>query len=115
MIEKDELFLTILPNGLISAGILGNGANFKILSKQMLKTHLHFHDRVRRSEHASLFWLKINKEITFGCGIQNNSSQGKKHIGLLLVNPELLTARYIANIIDFPNALSVGAFLPMVG
>ena len=28
----------------------------------------------------------------------------------LVVNPELLTARYIANIIDFPNALSVEHF-----
>ena len=35
----------------------------------------------------------------------------KKYLGLLLVvNPELLTARYIANIIDFPNALSVEHF-----
>ena len=33
----------------------------------------------------------------------------------LIVNPELLAARAIANIIDFPNALSVDAFCRWFG
>ena len=54
------------------------------------------------------------KRPSFGCGIRNipiPTSRKKNILGFsLVVNPELLTARYIANIIDFPNALSVEHF-----
>ena len=49
------------------------------------------------------------------CAIQNTLTpifKDKDFLGFsLVVNPELLTARYIANSVDFPNALSVEHFV----
>ena len=54
------------------------------------------------------------KRPSFGCGTLNILTLiSRKRIFLgfsLIVNPELLAARAIANIIDFPNALSVERF-----
>ena len=51
--------------------------------------------------------MSTSKRCTFYC----NLSKEKNILGFsLIVNPELLAARYIANIIEFPNALSVEHF-----
>ncbi len=69
LIEKTNPFLTILPNGLISFGILGNGANFKILSQVDVEDcDLHFHDQYDEVNMVSAVLAKMGAKRDYRSG-----------------------------------------------
>ncbi|MEW4355279.1 Trk system potassium transporter TrkA [Streptococcus pneumoniae] len=118
LIEQNESVLNHLTKRCDIMGIAGNGADFKILEQADVKDCDIFiamteHDEVNMI--SSLLAKKMGAKETIvrvrNPEYSNPFFKKKNILGFsLIVNPELLTARYIANIIDFPNALSVERF-----
>lgn len=118
LIEQDEAVLNQITKRYDIIGIAGNGANFKILEQADVS---HCDIFISMTEHDEVNMVSAvlakrmgAKETVVRVRNPEYSNPYFKEKNILsfslVVNPELLTARYIANIIDFPNALSVEHF-----
>ena len=118
LIEKDESVLNHITKRFDIIGILGNGANFKVLEQADVEDCDIFISMTEYDEVnmvSAVLAKKMGAKETIvrvrNPEYSNSYFKEKNILGFsLVVNPELLTARYIANIIDFPNALSVEHF-----
>ena len=118
LIEQDEAVLNHIVNRFDIMGILGNGADFTILEQASVQDcdifiALTEYDEVNMI--AAVLAKKMGAKETIvrvrNPEYSNSYFKEKNILGFsLIVNPELLAARSIANIIDFPNALSVERF-----
>ncbi|WP_368537321.1 Trk system potassium transporter TrkA [Streptococcus pneumoniae] len=118
LIEQDEAVLNHIVSRFDIIGILGNGADFAILEQASVQDcdifiALTEHDEVNMI--AAVLAKKMGAKETIvrvrNPEYSNSYFKEKNILGFsLIVNPELLAARAIANIIDFPNALSVERF-----
>ena len=118
LIEQDEAVLNQITKRYDIIGISGNGANFKIL-EQADVGHCDIFISMTEQDEVNMVSAVLAKRMGAKETIvrvrnpeySNPYFKEKNILGFsLVVNPELLTARYIANIIDFPNALSVEHF-----
>ena len=118
LIEQDEAVLNQITKRYDIIGISGNGANFKIL-EQADVSHCDIFISMTEQDEVNMVSAVLAKRMGAKETIvrvrnpeySNPYFKEKNILGFsLVVNPELLTARYIANIIDFPNALSVEHF-----
>ena len=118
LIEQDESVLNHLTKRYDIIGILGNGANFKVLEQASIESCDIFismteHDEVNMV--SAVLAKKMGAKETVvrvrNPEYSNPFFKEKNILGFsLVVNPEQLAARSIANIIDFPNALSFEHF-----
>ena len=118
LIEQDEAVLNHIVSRFDIMGILGNGADFAILEQASVQDcdifiALTEYDEVNMI--AAVLAKKMGAKETIvrvrNPEYSNSYFKEKNILGFsLIVNPELLAARAIANIIDFPNALSVERF-----
>ncbi|HGQ3474845.1 TPA: Trk system potassium transporter TrkA [Streptococcus pneumoniae] len=116
LIEQDEAVLNHIVSRFDIIGILGNGADFAILEQASVQDcdifiALTEHDEVNMI--AAVLAKKMGAKETIvrvrNPEYSNSYFKEKNILGFsLIVNPDLLAARAIANIIDFPNALSGG-------
>lgn len=112
LIEQDEAVLNHIVSRFDIIGILGNGADFAILEQASVQDcdifiALTEHDEVNMI--AAVLAKKMGAKETIvrvrNPEYSNSYFKEKNILGFsLIVNPELLAARAIANIIDFPNA-----------
>ena len=118
LIEQNEAVLNHIVSRFDIMGLLGNGADFTILEQAGVQEcdifiALTEYDEVNMI--SAVLAKKMGAKETI-VRVRNpeysNAYFKKKNIlGFsLIVNPELLAARAISNIIDFPNALSVERF-----
>lgn len=118
LIEQDENVLKQITKRYDIMGIKGNGANFKILEQADVE---HCDIFITMTEHdevnmvSAVLAKKMGAKETIvrvrNPEYSNSYFKEKNILGFsLVVNPELLTARYIANNIDFPSASSVEHF-----
>lgn len=100
-------------------GIVGNGANFKIL-EQADVANCDIFIALTDKDEVNMISAVLAKQMGAKETVvrvrnpeySNAYFKDKNFLGFsLVVNPELLTARYIANTVDFPNALSVEHFV----
>ena len=118
LIEQNEAVLNHIVSRFDIMGILGNGADFTILEQASVQDcdifiALTEHDEVNMI--SAVLAKKMGAKETIvrvrNPEYSNSYFKEKNILGFsLIVNPELLAARAIANIIDFPNALSVEHF-----
>ena len=118
LIEQNEAVLNHITKRYDIMGIVGNGANFKIL-EQADVAHCDIFIAMTEQDEVNMVSAVLAKRMGAKETIvrvrnpeySNPYFKEKNILGFsLVVNPELLTARYIANNIDFPNALSVEHF-----
>lgn len=118
LIEQDEAVLNHITKRYDIIGIAGNGANFKIL-EQADVSHCDIFISMTEHDEVNMVSAVLAKKMGAKETVvrvrnpeySNSYFKEKNILGFsLVVNPELLAARYIANIIDFPNALSVEHF-----
>lgn len=118
LIEQDENVLKQITKRYDIMGIKGNGANFKILEQADVE---HCDIFITMTEHdevnmvSAVLAKKMGAKETIvrvrNPEYSNSYFKEKNILGFsLVVNPELLTARYIANNIDFPSTSSVEHF-----
>ena len=118
LIEQDEAVLNQITKRYDIIGISGNGANFKILEQADVGhcdifISMTEHDEVNMVSAVLAKRMGAKETIVRVRNPEYSNPYFKEKNILsfsLVVNPELLTARYIANNIDFPNALSVEHF-----
>ena len=118
LIEQDESVLNHIVSRFDIMGLLGNGADFAILEQAGVQEcdifiALTEHDEVNMI--SAVLAKKMGAKETIvrvrNPEYSNAYFKEKNILGFsLIVNPELLAARAISNIIDFPNALSVERF-----
>ena len=118
LIEQNEAVLNHIVSRFDIMGILGNGADFTILEQASVQDcdifiALTEYDEVNMI--SAVLAKKMGAKETIvrvrNPEYSNSYFKEKNILGFsLIVNPELLAARAIANIIDFPNALSVEHF-----
>ena len=118
LIEQDEAVLNHIVSRFDIIGLLGNGADFAILEQAGVQEcdifiALTEHDEVNMI--SAVLAKKMGAKETIvrvrNPEYSNAYLKEKNILGFsLIVNPELLAARAISNIIDFPNALSVERF-----
>lgn len=118
LIEQDEAVLNHIVSRFDIIGLLGNGADFAILEQAGVQEcdifiALTEHDEVNMI--SAVLAKKMGAKETIvrvrNPEYSNAYFKEKNILGFsLIVNPELLAARAISNIIDFPNALSVERF-----
>lgn len=118
LIEQDENVLKQITKRYDIIGIKGNGANFKILEQADVEDCDIFitmteHDEVNMV--SAVLAKKMGAKETIvrvrNPEYSNSYFKEKNILGFsMVVNPELLAARHIANNIDFPNAISVEHF-----
>ncbi|ORJ30668.1 potassium transporter TrkA [Streptococcus oralis subsp. tigurinus] len=118
LIEQDEAVLDHIVSRFDIMGLLGNGADFAILEQAGVQEcdifiSLTEHDEVNMI--SAVLAKKMGAKETIvrvrNPEYSNAYFKEKNILGFsLIVNPELLAARAISNIIDFPNALSVERF-----
>ena len=118
LIEQDEAVLDHIVSRFDIIGLLGNGADFAILEQAGVQEcdifiALTEHDEVNMI--SAVLAKKMGAKETIvrvrNPEYSNAYFKEKNILGFsLIVNPELLAARAISNIIDFPNALSVERF-----
>jgi len=118
LIEQNETVLNYMTSRFDIIGIAGNGADFAMLEAANVQDCDIFiamtqYDEVNMV--SAVLAKKMGAKETIvrvrNPEYSNPYFKEKNILGFsLVVNPELLTARYIANIIDFPNALSVEHF-----
>lgn len=119
LIEEDEAILKNITKRYDIIGIVGNGANFKILEQANISQCDIFISMTERDEVnmiSAVLAKKMGARETIvrvrNPEYSNAYFKDKNFLGFsLIVNPELLAARYIANSVDFPNALSVEHFV----
>ncbi|HBY92314.1 MAG TPA: Trk system potassium transporter TrkA [Streptococcus sp.] len=118
LIEEKEEVLKRLSKRYDVMGFVGNGANFKILEKAEVSNCDVFIAMTDKDE-VNMISAVLAKQMGAKETIvrvrnpeySNAYFKDKNFLGFsLVVNPELLTARYIANTVEFPNALSVETF-----
>lgn len=118
LIEQKEQVLNYITKRHDIIGLVGNGADFKTLEEADVQ---HCDIFIAMTEHdevnmiSSILAKKMGAKETIvrvrNPEYSNQYFKQKNILGFsLIVNPDLLAARYIANIIDFPNALSVERF-----
>ena len=118
LIEEKESVLKRDTKRYDIMGIVGNGANFKILEQAEVKNCYIFialTDKDELNMIAAVLAKKMGAKETIvrvrNPEYSNAYFKEKNFLGYsMIVNPELLSARAIANIVDFPNALSVEHF-----
>ena len=118
LIEQDEAVLNHIVSRFDIIGLLGNGADFAILEQAGVQEcdifiALTEYDEVNMI--SAVLAKKMGAKETIvrvrNPEYSNSYFKEKNILGFsLIVNPELLAARAISNIIDFPNALSVERF-----
>ena len=118
LIEQNEAVLNHIVSRFDIMGLLGNGADFTILEQAGVQEcdifiALTEHDEVNMI--SAVLAKKMGAKETIvrvrNPEYSNAYFKEKNILGFsLIVNPELLAARAISNIIDFPNALSVERF-----
>ena len=118
LIEQDEAVLNHIVSRYDIIGLLGNGADFAILEQAGVQEcdifiALTEHDEVNMI--SAVLAKKMGAKETIvrvrNPEYSNAYFKEKNILGFsLIVNPELLAARAIGNIIDFPSALSVERF-----
>ena len=118
LIEQNEAVLNHIVSRFDIIGILGNGADFTVLEQASVQDcdifiALTEHDEVNMI--SAVLAKKMGAKETIvrvrNPEYSNSYFKEKNILGFsLIVNPELLAARAIGNIIDFPNALSVERF-----
>ncbi|MGT2959815.1 Trk system potassium transporter TrkA [Streptococcus caballi] len=119
LIEENEAVLKRVTKRNDIMGIVGNGANFKILEQADVNScdiFIAITDKDEVNMISAVLAKKMGAKETIvrvrNPEYSNAYFKDKNFLGFsLVVNPELLTARYIANSIDFPNALSVEHFV----
>lgn len=119
LIEEKESVLKNITKRQDIMGIVGNGANFKILEQADVSSCDIFIALTAKDEVnmiSAVLAKKMGAKETVvrvrNPEYSNAYFKDKNFLGFsLVVNPELLTARYIANSVDFPNALSVEHFV----
>ena len=119
LIEEKESVLKNITKRNDIMGIVGNGANFKILEQADVSNCDIFIALTAKDEVnmiSAVLAKKMGAKETVvrvrNPEYSNAYFKDKDFLGFsLVVNPELLTARYIANSVDFPNALSVEHFV----
>ena len=119
LIEEKESVLKNITKRQDIMGIVGNGANFKILEQADVRNCDNFIALTAKDEVnmiSAVLAKKMGAKETVvrvrNPEYSNAYFKDKDFLGFsLVVNPELLTARYIANSVDFPNALSVEHFV----
>lgn len=119
LIEEKESVLKTITKRQDIMGIVGNGANFKILEQADVSNCDIFIALTAKDEVnmiSAVLAKKMGAKETVvrvrNPEYSNAYFKDKDFLGFsLVVNPELLTARYIANSVDFPNALSVEHFV----
>ena len=118
LIEQNEAVLNHIVSRFDIMGLLGNGADFTILEQASVQEcdifiALTEYDEVNMI--SAVLAKKMGAKETIvrvrNPEYSNAYFKEKNILGFsLIVNPELLAARAISNIIDFPNALSVERF-----
>ena len=118
LIEQNETVLNYMTRRFDIIGLAGNGADFAMLEAANVQDCDIFiamtqYDEVNMV--AAVLAKKMGAKETIvrvrNPEYSNPYFKEKNILGFsLIVNPELLAARAIANIIDFPNALSVERF-----
>ena len=118
LIEQNETVLNYMTSRFDIIGIAGNGADFAMLEAANVQDCDIFiamtqYDEVNMV--SAVLAKKMGAKETIvrvrNPEYSNPYFKEKNILGFsLIVNPELLAARAIANIIDFPNALSVERF-----
>ena len=118
LIEQNEAVLNHIVSRFDIMGLLGNGADFTILEQAGAQEcdifiALTEYDEVNMI--SAVLAKKMGAKETIvrvrNPEYSNAYFKEKNILGFsLIVNPELLAARAISNIIDFPNALSVERF-----
>ena len=118
LIEQNEAVLNYIVSRFDIMGLLGNGADFAILEQAGVQEcdifiALTEYDEVNMI--SAVLAKKMGAKETIvrvrNPEYSNAYFKEKNILGFsLIVNPELLAARAISNIIDFPNALSVERF-----
>lgn len=119
LIEEKESVLKNITKRQDIMGIVGNGANFKILEQADVSNCDIFIALTAKDEVnmiSAVLAKKMGAKETVvrvrNPEYSNAYFKDKDFLGFsLVVNPELLTASYIANSVDFPNALSVEHFV----
>ena len=119
LIEEKEAVLKNITKRHDIMGIVGNGANFKIL-EQADVANCDIFIALTDKDEVNMISAVLAKQMGAKETVvrvrnpeySNAYFKDKNFLGFsLVVNPELLTARYIANTVDFPNALSVEHFV----
>ncbi|MEQ9764106.1 Trk system potassium transporter TrkA [Streptococcus jiangjianxini] len=119
LIEQKESVLKHLTKRYDIIGLLGNGANHKILEQADIQDCDIFIAMTDKDE-VNMISAVLAKQMGAKDTIvrvrnpeySNAYFKERNFLGFsLVINPELLTARYIANSIDFPNAKSVEHFV----
>ncbi|MGX7775570.1 Trk system potassium transporter TrkA [Streptococcus pluranimalium] len=119
LIEQKESVLKHLTKRYDIIGLLGNGANHKILEQADIQDCDIFIAMTDKDE-VNMISAVLAKQMGAKDTIvrvrnpeySNTYFKERNFLGFsLVINPELLTARYIANSIDFPNATSVEHFV----
>lgn len=119
LIEEKESVLKNITKRQDVMGIVGNGANFKIL-EQADVSNCDIFIALTAEDEVNMISAVLAKKMGAKETVvrvrnpeySNAYFKDKNFLGFsLVVNPELLTARYIANSVDFPNALSVEHFV----
>ena len=118
LIEQNEAVLNHIVSRFDIMGLLGNGADFTILEQASVQEcdifiALTEHDEVNMI--SAVLAKKMGAKETIvrvrNPEYSNSYFKEKNILGFsLIVNPELLAARAIGNIVDFPSALSVERF-----
>lgn len=119
LIEQNETVLNYMTSRFDIMGLVGNGADFTMLEAANVQDcdifiALTQYDEVNMV--SDLLAKKMGAKETVvrvrNPEYSNSYFKEKNILGFsMIVNPELLAARAIANIIDFPNALSVERFV----
>lgn len=119
LIEQKESVLKHLTKRYDIIGLIGNGANHKILEQADIQDCDIFIAMTDKDE-VNMISAVLAKQMGAKDTIvrvrnpeySNTYFKERNFLGFsLVINPELLTARYIANSIDFPNAKSVEHFV----
>lgn len=118
LIEQNEAVLNHIVSRFDIMGLLGNGADFTILEQAGVQEcdifiALTEHDEVNMI--SAVLAKKMGAKETIvrvrNPEYSNSYFKEKNILGFsLIVNPELLAARAIGNIVDFPSSLSVERF-----
>ncbi|MFA9493741.1 Trk system potassium transporter TrkA [Streptococcus sp. E17BB] len=118
LIDEDEQVIKTVTKRHDLMGIVGNGVNFQILDEADVRhcdIFIALTDKDEVNMIAAVLAKKMGAKETIvrvrNPEYSNPYFRDHNILGFSqIINPELLTARYIANAIEFPNALSVEHF-----
>lgn len=118
LIDEDEQVIKTISRHQDILGVVGNGANAQILEDvdiHRCDIFIALTDKDEVNMIAAVLAKTMGAKETIvrvrNPEYSNSYFRDKNVLGFSqIINPELLTARYIANTIEFPNALSVEQF-----